>query len=276
MIGKTFWKTICLPSILYASSILGYTQQEIEQLQRIENKVYRHILGAPSYAQVATLRGEIGASKMETRIRANQITFLKHTEENARNDLMRRIVEQKKTLKKDYWSKSTSEFMTKIDLKYSELKSETKKNIKRKIEKWDEEQWKQEIRQKSSLKIYAEWKNSMKSEQYLYDNRPASVIFYRARTNNLSLNDRNRFKNANTKCIMCECEYEDLNHFILWCTGFLEERRKVLLLQQPYVEDEERLIGELLFEEKKREKTKETIYKFWKIREKKRKDSNPN
>ena len=127
---------------------------------------------------MVTLRGEIGSSKMETRIRTNQITFLKHIEENVTNDLMRRIIEQKKILKKDYWTKSTNAFMCKINLKYSELKSETKKHIKRKIEIWDEEMWKQEIKEKSSLKIYAEWKKSMKSEEYLYDNRPASVIFY--------------------------------------------------------------------------------------------------
>ena len=82
---------------------------------------------------------------METRIRTNQITFLKHIEENVTNDLMRRITQQKKILKKDYWTKSTNAFMSKINLKYSELKSETMKNIKRKIEKWDEEMWKQEI-----------------------------------------------------------------------------------------------------------------------------------
>ena len=138
----------------------------------------------------------------------NHVQVLKHIEENPQNDLMRRIIEQKKILKKDYWTKSTNAFMSKINLKYSELKSETKKKIKRKIEIWGEEMWKQEIREKSSLKIYAEWKKSMKSEEYLYDNRPASVIFYRARTNNLSLNDRNRFTNGNTKPIMCEHEYE--------------------------------------------------------------------
>ena len=70
LIGKTFWKDICLPAILYVSGILGYTKIEIEELQRIENSVYRQIMGAPRYAQIPTLRGEIGSSTMENRIRS--------------------------------------------------------------------------------------------------------------------------------------------------------------------------------------------------------------
>ena len=76
------------------------------------------------------------------------------------------------------------------------------------------------------MKIYTKWKKEIKSEEDLYDNRPASAIFYRARTNNLNLNDRNRFKNANTKCLMCDVNYEDLNHFVLWCPGYQDTRPK--------------------------------------------------
>ena len=112
----------------------------------------------------------------------------------------------------------------------------------------------------------------MKSEEKLYDNRPASVVFYKARTNNLNLNDRNRHTNGNTNCLMCDNSMENLNHFLLWCrpTGYSEIRTKEPLLQQPYVQDEEYLMGQLLFEEDKREKIKETIYKFWRERETKK------
>ena len=103
----------------------------------------------------------------------------------------------------------------------------------------------------------------MKGEEKLYDNKPASVIMYKARTNNLNLNDRNRHKNGDTKCVMCDCEVENLNHFILRCEGYWEERAKEPLFQQPYIEDEEHLIGQLLFQENKRDKVKEILYKFW-------------
>ena len=59
LIGKTFWKTIALPSILYGTNIMNITKTEIEKLQRIENSVYRQILGAPQYTQGTALHGEI-------------------------------------------------------------------------------------------------------------------------------------------------------------------------------------------------------------------------
>lgn len=63
LIGKTFWKSVALPSILYGSTIIDLNEMEISKLQRIENGVFRQILGAPSYTPLATLRGgEVGAS----------------------------------------------------------------------------------------------------------------------------------------------------------------------------------------------------------------------
>ncbi len=70
----------------------------------------------------------------------------------------------------------------------------------------------------------------------------------RARTNNLNLNDRKRFRGEETKCDMCGADNEDLKHFLLWCPAYREERRKFTRLQQPYVEDEEDIIGKYLFE----------------------------
>ena len=59
LIGKTYWKTLILPSLLHATAIMNITKSEIQKLQTIENSVYRRILGAPNYAPVCTLRGEV-------------------------------------------------------------------------------------------------------------------------------------------------------------------------------------------------------------------------
>ena len=39
MIGKTYWKSVALPSILYGVNIIQLTETEIEKLQSIENGV---------------------------------------------------------------------------------------------------------------------------------------------------------------------------------------------------------------------------------------------
>ncbi len=46
------------------------------------------------------------------------------------------------------------------------------------------------------------------------------------------------------QCILCGAENEKLEHFLLWCPAYSEERQKNVDLQQPYTNE---VIGDLLF-----------------------------
>ena len=61
VIGKTYWKSVVLPSILYASAVIGWTATDIQKLQRYENSVWRQILSAPLYTPVVALQGKLAA-----------------------------------------------------------------------------------------------------------------------------------------------------------------------------------------------------------------------
>lgn len=76
LIGKTYWKSVALPTILYGAEILNLTEKDIKTLECIENSVYRQILGASKYTPVCCLRGEIGASSMKARITKRRLLFL--------------------------------------------------------------------------------------------------------------------------------------------------------------------------------------------------------
>ena len=52
MIGKTFWKSVVLPGVFVGNAVLIWTEEEKQRLQRIENSVWRQLLGAPSYVAV--------------------------------------------------------------------------------------------------------------------------------------------------------------------------------------------------------------------------------
>ncbi len=69
-----------------------------------------------------------------------------------------------------------------------------------------------------------------------------------------------------------EEEKEDLIHVLLWCPGYREERRKSVKLQQPYIQEEEDIVGRSLFNNKDIEEAKREITSFWKIRERIRKE----
>ncbi len=129
------------------------------------------------------------------------------------------------------------------------------------------------MQEKTSLHIYRIYKTEIKEENKIYDNTAASVTYFKCRTNTLNLNDRKRFKNENTKCEMCDCQIETLEHFLLYCEGYTNERKQIKELQQPYIENEVEILGNLLYTEEKAEIAKQYIYKIWKIRENKKKEA---
>ena len=106
MIGKTYWKSIALPAILYGVNVMTLTETEIKQLQTIENGVYRKILGAPKYAPNCTLRGEIGSSLMKTRIMKGHLQYIRTTLQG-RNELLKKVMEIELERKGSKWAKTT-------------------------------------------------------------------------------------------------------------------------------------------------------------------------
>ena len=76
LIGKTFWKSIALPSLLYGTNIINLTDDNIRELQKIKNSVYRCILET-NYKPNVALTGEIGASFMRKRVINSRINYVK-------------------------------------------------------------------------------------------------------------------------------------------------------------------------------------------------------
>ena len=100
-----------------------------------------------------------------------------------------------------------------------------KNEVKDNTREMDDKRWQEEIQGKSSLEIYEEEKKEIKEE--LMYNRPSSVIMYRARTNCLKLNDRNRHQGGEVGCKLCGANIEKLEHFLLECEKLGEERRRI-------------------------------------------------
>ena len=56
-----------LPSILFGSAVICWTNTELDKFQRKENEVWRKVLGAPGYTPLVAMRGDIGVSNILTR-----------------------------------------------------------------------------------------------------------------------------------------------------------------------------------------------------------------
>ena len=63
-----------------------------------------------------------------------------------------------------------------------------------------------------------------------------------------------------------ENKKEDIYHFLLHCEKYKAERQHLSDLQQPYIADEDRIIGILLFDRANIEKKKEILYLMLKRR----------
>lgn len=215
LIGKTFWKCIALPGILYASSVISWSKEELNNLQKIENGVWRQILGAPGYSPVVTLQGEIGASSVKARdmkAKLNFVKYLYHAENKLINAILCKLKEENKP---KLWIRQISEYVKEVKLNI------TLKEIKDKIQSWDSLRWRSELESKHSLEIYKSKREI--GEEGIYCNSFSSVLF-RCRTNTLKLNWRQRFVGGSVGCELCGAEEETLQHFLLFCTQFCSIR----------------------------------------------------
>ena len=264
LIGKTYWKSLALPSILYGTNIMPITEGEINKLQVIENGVFRQMLGAPKYAPNAALRGEVGASLMSTRVITGRLQYVRSILQG-KNQLLKEVVIEMTENDQNKWMKTTMTYMREAGLKMQDLYKIGKEALKTRMKNQDTEKWIKEIRSKTTLTLYASRKNHVEEAGFM-DNHPSSTIFFRARANCLPLNDRRRHTGEDTKCLLCSSEVENLEHMILNCPAYNEERVASILLQQPYQEHQADVLGSFLFEKEELEQKKCVLYQMWRKR----------
>ena len=144
--------------------------------------------------------------------------------------------------------------MEQVDVNGRGLEIMKKEEMEKRIERWDTKRWEEEMVEKSSLRIYRRFKKDLGKMEYVYDNKPESIILFQARTNSLPLEDRRRYGGKDTRCPVCQEGQETLEHFLLFCEGYGEERINIRKLHRPYIEDTNKIIRNVLFELESHEK----------------------
>ena len=66
-------------SLLFGRVVVMVSKSDIKRAQAIEIRVYRYLLGIAGYMAIAALKGEIGASRMETRVMETVLMYAKDT-----------------------------------------------------------------------------------------------------------------------------------------------------------------------------------------------------
>ena len=76
IVGKAIWKLMMIPGLLFGKAVVVTAKRTIEKIQRIENKIWRYLLGLRGYATVEAFRGEIEASMTVSRIMKTMILYV--------------------------------------------------------------------------------------------------------------------------------------------------------------------------------------------------------
>ena len=265
LMGKLFWKSIVLPSILLGAGLMDFTKDQIERLQRVENSVYRKILGARGDTTIVTMLGEIGASRMESRIIQERLMITKCMMETP-IELIREVLRSIRENKFNKWNIRLKEYMEEAKISDEDLSEMSKAEIKEKVKERDTERWREEIEKKPRASLYKEYKGEIKEEK-IYDNTYASELLFGARANSLNLNDLKKHKGGKTVCDVCGEEEEDLVHFIVRCRG-LEDRRDKDLIAKFKGDDDRSTAGKILFETRDNdvERVKRMLRNLWSSR----------
>ena len=145
LVGKAIWKTMAIPQALYGRAVIPTSETDIIKLQRIENRVWRLLLGIGGYSTVESLRGEIGASSVRARIMESMLAYIisvnKSKFENIK-DMMHDAIRRKK----GKWYRAVNRYRMDLGLSWNDLFDMDRDTLKKYINNYDTDLWEKNIR----------------------------------------------------------------------------------------------------------------------------------
>ena len=266
VVGKAIRKMTAIPSILYGRAVITMSKTNVEKVQRIENKVWKYLLGIGGYSTVEALRGEIGASMVKSRIMETMLTYMLDTlSSNFTNvkDMMKDTI----TKGKGRWYNTIDKYRMELGISWENMLKLDSKNLKKLVREYDNAKWKEGLSNKSCMRIYNMEKTNIGYEK-CYRNTYSSKLYARARINALQLEEhKGRGQEYyDTTCKLCGEENEDLNHFITNCKE-LETKRNYNLINKNIREQEERM-KDVLFRNRNHTEVSKMIMNMWNLRKK--------
>ena len=264
LIGKTYWKSVVQPRVLSAAAEVVWTKDERKQFQRVENRVWRQILGAPIYTPVAALQGEIGASSVEGRDMKMKLKFANYMA-NTANGLLAAIFRKLTSeARPKIWVRQLREYLGELGLYFSDVGRMDTDDIGREINKWENNGWRRDIESKTTLELYRSKGNF--GDEGMYSNEYGSVLLFQCRTNTLKLRWRQGFEDGAMDCLLCRGGEETLRHFVMESRELQEIRRRYGVYGTEALEEG------LMFMEKNEEKVnrcKKMLEEMWRVRRRK-------
>ena len=139
IIGKAYWKGVVLPSVLYGAEVMEMRESDLQGLQRTENGALRRMLGAPRYATIAAMRGEVGIGTMRSRIARGRIQYLRRKVQG-NNELIKGVIGAMRGDGERWW-KQSEKYMEWAGIGFGELGGVTAREVRRRVASRVEGEW---------------------------------------------------------------------------------------------------------------------------------------
>ena len=245
--GKLWWKTLALPVATVGVGVINLSKTQINELQLLENRVWRMVFKAKKFTPIVTLRGEAGALQMKHRMAESKL-LLAWSIMQGENELMKEILTRMWEDKTSQWGQSLKEDAQKYDINLKMIEEQPRNWLRGRIREIDTDEWKEELKLRSTLSIYRKHKSKF-GDEGIYDNRRSSELLFRARTNTLELFGRINYNTEESKlCPYCDVE-ENIVHFLLHCDPLEPSRDKSLIKKYSSIgQSDEVTAGRLLFD----------------------------
>ena len=98
----------------------------LEKLQAIENGVYRYLIGVAGYSPVVTLRGEVGASRVESRVMETILMFARDTLQG-KFEKVKSYMDHEVETNKGKWMKAANKYKQELGLTWENIRILTRK-----------------------------------------------------------------------------------------------------------------------------------------------------
>ena len=163
--GKTYCKGLVLSSALYGARVINrHERRRNRQVSKSREHCNEKNLESTKVGCTGSnKRRYIGISNMEARIARRSFLYLRRIQKG-NNEVLKKVLEDSKKSKKNKWWETTRKYMNWAQIEERGIKEKTAKEIRGRIAKVVEDEWREELENKNSLGINRRFKKEMKEK----------------------------------------------------------------------------------------------------------------
>ena len=220
-IGRSLWKGMAVPYCLYGSEITYYREGDLTKLEKSQNIIGRWSLGVPNSTAVEAIRGEMGWSTFRERVVKGKLNLLKKIEGLSEDRWVKKVLSAEGN---SSWKKEMQRWKRRenVEEEWQRLDGRT---VRKKVEEYGRTRWQAGMPSKSTLRWYREKERPEALHWHVGD--WGSKLLVKARTGTLEVKARSRDE-QDQDCSFCRGERETVEHFIVECRRYEQQRATLL------------------------------------------------